>query len=292
MKIIAFITGGLLSLSFYGYVRYITTHLTTTAAFRQDAQTLESQRTLLAKYNAQKIDLTTNDNKNIAVLVIERPQAKKALVVCHPYRQNKEFLASFVELFPDYTIALFDFRGHGDSDKAPISFGIHEYQEVLTIAQYMKNKFPNLTLHGLGISMGGGALLHATIKQAPFDSIIIDSSFNNLESMLTRALKIRKFPQVIPNFAIPFILSSFEKTVQGTLQSMDLTTRVHECKIPLLVLHDQDDALCPHTYASTLHSLWQGDKSIHTFINTPHAFAFSTKPEEYTATINNFLERI
>ncbi len=292
MKTILAIAAIAFYIIFNGFVSHITNRLTTTPAFMQDSATLKNQRDLFAVHDAQKIFLRTNDNKKISAVLIERPHAQSSLIICHSYRRNKEHIAPFINLFPDYNLLLLDFRGHGESEKTPISFGIHEYHDVLAATKFMKNRFPDHLLIGLGISMGGAALLRAVVEGASFDKIIIDSSFNNLLDTLTRALQLRKFPEIIPNFTIPFILSSFERAVNGELESMNLVKHLPNINISALIMHDEKDEVCPFAYAQNTYDLLGGEKYLYTFNGTRHAYAFCDKPEEYARAVSTFISKI
>ncbi len=291
-KIILAITSTTLYALLYCYIGYISKRITTTKAFPQDTNTLSIQRNLLEKHKAKNILLQTNDDKKISATLVSRDNAKYAFILCHPYRKNKEFMTPFLELLSNDTLLFFDFRGHGESEKAPISLGIHEYKDVITVIDYMKKNFPELPLIGLGISMGGAALLKAAIEQPFFDALIIDSSFNNLSDTLTRLLSLRKFPETVPNFLIPYILSEFEHKVSGKIESMNLVSNLSNIKIPVLILHDQKDSICPFSCAQTLYNSLLGLKQLHIFNETRHAYAFYDKPEEYSQTLYNFINLI
>lgn len=273
------------------YIQHITSRLTQAPAFRQDQKTLTAQRTVFSAHGARSVVLETKDKKRLAAVLIERPQARGAFVFCHPYKQNKEYMAEYANLFPDYSLLFFDFRGHGDSESAPISLGIQEHYDVLAAANFMKERFPNLPLIGLGVSMGGASLLQAITKGAPFELAIIDSAFCDLSNILTTSLEKRKFPEIVPNFLIPFILKSFEYRVGGKIASMNLIKNIPEGKIltPVLILHDEQDDICPYSHAESLHAVLTGKKQLYMFKETKHACAFLNKPQEYKNIITFFI---
>lgn len=128
----------------------------------------EAQSQIMSKYNVERVTFTTVDNITLLGLLIKRPAARANILLCHGYHQKKERLLQFLDLFPDYNIFMFDFRGHGESHDHLISFGFHEADDVRAamacfkerIAQHVP-KDSSLPFVILGISMGGAAALKA-----------------------------------------------------------------------------------------------------------------------------------
>ncbi|CAF1614895.1 unnamed protein product [Didymodactylos carnosus] len=151
---------------------------------------------MMFKGKSAKFCLTTEDNIHIAGLLIERSASDSVLVICHGYKQSKEHLLALAELFPEYTIVLFDLRAHGDSGGNKISFGHHEYKDVCAILDFLKqdSRFNNKKLYGLGISMGAASMAHAASKLDVFDGLILDSCFSVIDfKVVTKFIKIPYF---------------------------------------------------------------------------------------------------
>lgn len=138
---------------------------------------LSERKKMVEQYGAQPVSVTTADNHKIAALYIGRPGAQRIFLICHGFKHSKEYMAGFLELFPDDSIVFIDLRGHGQSDGERVSLGLSEYLDVVAVVDYIKKNISStLPLYGLGISLGGSAVLRAAAAGAPFDAVISDSA--------------------------------------------------------------------------------------------------------------------
>ena len=96
------------------------------------------------------------------------------------------------ELVPHgYNVLTFDFRAHGDSGGQISSFGDLERRDVLGAVRWVRASHPQQSRQvlGLGISMGGAALLAASAEPTPegraIDKVAVYDTYNDLSSLVT-----------------------------------------------------------------------------------------------------------
>ncbi len=93
-------------------------------------------------------------------------QKRPAIVVCHGYRNARDELLSPLGIQlakAGYDLLLFDFRGHGASGDAPVSFGTTEAADVMASVRFLQS-LPGVDDQRIGIlgtGMGGYAAILA-----------------------------------------------------------------------------------------------------------------------------------
>lgn len=120
--------------------------------------------------------------------------AKGTLILAHGYRQNR--LPEFPQaidlvnsaLTEGYNFLLFDFRNCGESEKSITTFGLLESYDLISAVDLAHNLNPDLPIYVLGISMGAAAAVLAAEQSPLIKALIIDSSFADLKSYLSRHL--------------------------------------------------------------------------------------------------------
>jgi len=136
------------------------------------------------EHNAQKIDLHTDDGYRISALYFKRPQAKLTIiyvprgsftVVAVP----KEAYVVFSQIFPEYDILMFDWRGFWDSDGdrkmwLESEFSSKVYKDIQAAVEFIKDQNDNpIVLHGF--CFGADMALLATLKAQESGKSIADA---------------------------------------------------------------------------------------------------------------------
>jgi len=90
-------------------------------------------------------------------------------VLMHPVRGNRRSMVSRARTLKTagYSVLLFDFQAHGESDGERITFGFLESEDARTAAAFARARAPGLPLAAIGLSLGGIA---ATVAEPPVDA--------------------------------------------------------------------------------------------------------------------------
>lgn len=185
-----------------------------------DEEKNKFKKIIAQKYHPKKIKLKAADNKQLAAYLIERPSAKRVIILCHGYWQAKEFMHEFLDLFAHDTIYIPDLRAHGDSQGKFISFGYYETQDIKSGIQFLlKNpSTKKLPIIGFGISMGALILLKAVSEGMPFKALILDSALTDINNTLCYIFRRwGKFPFCMCDM----IVKNFEKLTQMSTVKID-----------------------------------------------------------------------
>lgn len=244
----------------------------------------------------EEVVFTAGDGTTLAGLWIPRKNPTATMVVCHGYRSGKEVLLGLADLFPSYELLFFDFRAHGDSDGSYITFGYHEYRDVIAAVACARKKSGavghRLPLIILAFSMGGASALKATSVQPDLcDAMIIDSSFADFASLMQTAFS-RKVG--LPSF--PFVpvaksmLNFFAGADLDTVAPIDWVAKFAK---PLLIIHSCTDQLIPPQAAIVLYAHAQHGSS-KLVISPPcrHGWLHHLSPQWYQKKVTKFVAKI
>lgn len=252
---------------------------------------VEGYDKLILNNNIEEISLTSEDNIKLSGLLIYRPLSKYTLLICHGYRQAKEFLYQFADLASDCSIFLFDLRAHGLSEGKKISFGYHEYKDVKTAYDFLikDHRTKNKPIIALGLSMGCFAILKAYSSGCKFSGLILDSCFVQLSDQIVRKLKIPSWFSGITNFFSDFIFSLYLGVSLKQIKPIDY---ISEVSIPILIIHSEDDKIVSVENAYKLFDKIRCQKKLWIVQQARHAFIHETSPNEYKKQINEFIKMI
>lgn len=129
-------------------------------------------------------------------------QARPAVVCSHDYGASRDQLLSplTVELTEmGYDVLLLDFRGHGQSGDAPVSFGQTETADVAAAVSYLAQRtdidVERIGLYGRG--MGGYASLLAAARLPGIRCVVAEGAYPSIDAHFRRTLGRTYLPKVI-----------------------------------------------------------------------------------------------
>lgn len=296
--VIGAITFLVISAAVLGISYYILSQLT----FVADPMLYEGRQSEIAKMisdelfkrtDIEKISYPSRDGLRLSAYLIKRKNAKANLLLCHGYRNTKEFMYAYIEMFPQCNIIMFDFRAHGESEGGIITIGCHEYKDVLASAEYMKNEVRGddgrmLPLVVLGISMGGASAVKAASVERRFcDALIIDSSFSNLNKMIRRGFSLKVG---LPMFPFLYVTKAMlEYFASCSIDTMDNQKAVESIIIPILFIHSCNDSFIKPSHSMRLYEhthaphtkLWIGPQCRHGWLHSGYSETYKHKVEKF-----------
>jgi len=89
-----------------------------------------------------------------------------------------------------YSVLLFDFQGHGESEGDQVTFGYLEAQDADSGFTFLQNQLTNKSIGVIGVSLGGAAaILSSVLTKA--DALILESVFPTIEEAVSNRLTMR-----------------------------------------------------------------------------------------------------
>ena len=257
----------------------------------------EKREWLIKEHGAKVCKFKNRDGIILSGLLIERKNPQATLFLCHGYHSSKEGFWRFATLFPSFNLFFFDFRAHGESSGEIITFGCHEYKDVLAASKYLKSninlpqnkKIPTFII---GISMGGAAAIKATkFDSSICDALIIDSSFTDLKTTLYTSFPVKSS---LPSYPfLPVMEKMLDYFGNCNITNMKPINHIKKIQQPIFFIHSCSDIMIPANNSIRMYKeaknknskIWIGPKCRHGYLHIFH-------PKKYKKKILSFFKKI
>lgn len=208
----------------------------------------------------------------------------------HPYRDCSGGHAMSRKLKLNTLVV--DQRSHGASDGHTISFGVRERKDCLAWSQYAANRFGTDTpLILSGLSMGAATVLMASELELPKSvaCIIADSPYSAPKAILEKVCVDKGYPLFLCR---PFLWLGALIYGGFRLNSCSAMDAVRHAKVPILLLHGEDDRLVPCEMSMEIAANCASRVEVATFPDAGHGLCYLTDPVRYEEVVSAFLRSV
>ena len=187
---------------------------------------------------------------------------------------------------------LVDQRAHGKSDGRTISFGVKERFDCLAWARYAAERWPGRPIVLMGVSMGAATVLMASDLDLPGEvrGIIADCPYSDPAAIIRKVGRDSMGPASI--LLYPFILLGARLYGGFGLTAASPVKAVRHGKVPILLIHGEDDRFVPCDMSRQIYDACTGEKTRVTIPGAPHAIAYILDPDRYGRAVRGFLASI
>lgn len=185
-----------------------------------------------------------------------------------------------------------DQRAHGSSGGTTISFGIREHRDCLCWVQYANKRFGNQTPIILsGLSMGAATVLMATALSLPenVSCVIADSPYSAPSAIIEKVCEDRHYPVLLCR---PFIHLGAWIYGHFRLDSCTAKDAVKSAKVPILLIHGEDDRLVPCSMSHEIAAASASPVTVQTFPLAGHGLSYMIDPVRYEKVVFDFLQTV
>lgn len=187
-----------------------------------------------------------------------------------------------------FNTLLVDQRAHGQSSGRTITFGVNESYDCLSWARYARERFGDIPIFLVGISMGGSTVLMASNLDLPKNvkGIISDCAFSSPKEIIC---KVCRDIGLIPRLIYPFVtlgailFGRFNPNKRSAIKS------VKESRVPIMIIHGEADKFVPCQMSSEIFESCTSEKYLHTFKNAGHGFSFASDVPRYEHLVREFI---
>jgi 3-oxoadipate enol-lactonase len=231
---------------------------------------------------------------NIAISYTEAgPAEAPAIIFIHGFPLNKSMWNKQIDALKDqYRVIAFDVRGHGESEAGDDHFSINLF--VSDLISFMENLAIKKAIL-CGLSMGGYIALYAAQKHPDlFNALILSDTSCAADTTEAKHRRIMAIEDIkinglknfannsITNLFAPgslisksqeislvrdMIMNTSSQSIYNTMHAlairMETCSRLHEIKIPVLILVGIDDIITPLSSAKVMH------ENSHDWIKSP-----------------------
>lgn len=220
---------------------------------------------------------------------IPRKDSKRVLILVHVKNSNRTFFLSIGKQLwtKDFSLLLFDLRGHGQSDGEHYSYGQHEQQDIVGAVNFVKSKgFNPASIGVMGWSMGAASSIMAMSQTPDIKALVSDSSYGDLRRVTNTRLGFSSllFPGVV--IAGRIFLNVDIDQVKPEVSITHLGDR------HVFLIHGDSDLTVP--VSEFYHLKLAGGANIMETWELPglgHAQAYSSQPAEYIRRVVAFFNQ-
>lgn len=217
-----------------------------------------------------------------------------ATVMLHGFGGSKAEVLAATPIFwqRGCDLLLYDARGHGDSDRALLSFGANEREDLLRVVEWVtaRTALPRSRIGLIGWSYGAAtAIQGASEAGGDVGFVIADSSFSSMGD-IARVQAERQYGVWAKLFVPGALLAS---SIRGGFDARDPApiSVIDDVRSPVLLVHSRQDGFTPVEHSERIFA--ESDQSRTRLVipewEAPHAFSFTRNPVAYTALVDSFL---
>ncbi|MGH7565046.1 MAG: alpha/beta hydrolase [Gemmatimonadota bacterium] len=223
-----------------------------------------------------------------------RPGTSRTIVSLHGYRGHMgQLLGLSTNLWrAGFNVLLFDFRGRGRSDAAPISMGLWERRDLEAALDAVGRRIPDARIGLLGFSMGAAvAVLGGSDPRVR--AIVLDSCFASqrevLEGLAIREAARHLGGRVDGRLFLPVMEWWHRRLGKPPFAEIAPVDAIGELDKPMLVIHGTGDATVPSEQAERLAA--EAPADLWLVPGAHHCGAYFVDREGYTARVTAFFQR-
>lgn len=192
-----------------------------------------------------------------------------------------------------YSVLVFDLRGHGQSDPAPMGAGLDERDDVLGAVDYVLERQDHgsgtLFLHGN--SYGGAIALLAGWRDNRVSGVFADSAFASLSSLVAQEVSRRTgLPEWAARALRPGVTLAGRLLHGVDIGAVNPAAAAARYDYPLGLAHCRPDERIPVAHFHELRAQLRHEPMAQLFEDCPHSDAWPAHPRRYEALVRGYFE--
>ncbi|MGH7558096.1 MAG: alpha/beta hydrolase [Gemmatimonadota bacterium] len=239
-------------------------------------------------------EFRTADGIAIRGWFLPRPGTSQTILSLHGYRGHMgQLLGISTNLWrAGFNVLLFDFRGRGRSEPAPISMGLWERRDLEAALDAVGRRIPDARIGLLGFSMGAAvAVLGGNDPRVR--AIVLDSCFASqreiLEEMAIREAARYLGARVDGRLFLPVMEWWHRRLGKPGFREIAPVDAIGGLDKPILVIQGTGDVTVPYAHAQRLAAEAAADLWL--VSGAHHCGAYFVDREAYTKRVTTFFQR-
>ncbi len=248
----------------------------------------------LAAVPYEEVKITSHDGLRLRGRYYYQCDGAPLAICFHGYRgtPTRDFSGgSRVLAKLGYNLLLVEERAHCGSEGHTISFGVNERKDCLAWVFHFHYRFPETEMLLVGVSMGAATVLMASALPLPdcVRGIIADCPFTEPLEIIKKTGKDMHIPPFVTAVMAPVAARLFGRF---NLRGASALQAVKEAKVPILLIHGEDDTFVPCTMSFQLHAAAPELSELHTFPGANHGVSYVQDPARYALLTEQFSRRV
>ena len=237
------------------------------------------------KAESVRIPSTSGSTLSAWLAVPENP--KGAVVLLHCVRCNRLDMLSRGELLwsAGYAVLLPDLQAHGESPGDAITFGYLESRDAIASVEYLRHRFTELPIGGLGSSLGGAAFLLAA-ESLSLDALVLESVYPTIDEAVDNRIAIRLGP--LSKILAPMLLFQLKPRLGVAPSDLRPIDHLDAISFPVLVMGGTLDQHTTEAETRRLFDAAREPKELWLVEGAEHEDLLRFDPEAYSAVVSPF----
>lgn len=186
-----------------------------------------------------------------------------------------------------------DQRSHGKSEGSAITFGIQERKDCLAWVGYAISRFgDDVKIVLAGLSMGAATVLMATDLDLPVNvvGIMADCPYSSPKEIIKTVC--RRDMHLPAWLMYPFVKLGALIFGGFHLEESSAVTAVTNAKIPILIIHGEDDRFVPCDMSRNIQRACPSQITLETIPDAGHGLCYMVAPDRYEKITTDFLQKV
>lgn len=154
----------------------------------------------------EEVTFPSADGARLAGWLAVADKAKAVILLCHGFGDTRADLLWHLAFLhrAGFSVCLFDFRAHGQSDGDTCTFGYREVNDLLGAVRYLRERRETASqkIGALGVSMGAAVCLMGAARTQEIDAVVADNPYAGLDRAVRQRFRAY-FGPFAPVFAVP-----------------------------------------------------------------------------------------
>lgn len=238
----------------------------------------------------ERVEITARDGTRLVARYHHVRDGAPLEIQCHGYRGSavRDFCGGNpLAAEMGHNTLLIDQRASGKSGGRVITFGIRERLDILDWIAYARRRFGDVPILLIGVSMGGASVLMASGEALPdcVAGVIADCPYSAPADIIGSVIRMMHLD---PRYALPLVRMAARLFGGFSLYACTAREAVARARVPLLLLHGEDDRLVPCDMSREIAAAAGTLATLYTFPGADHGMSFMSDPDRYRKAVTEF----
>lgn len=238
----------------------------------------------------EPVSFRTDDGVTLRGWWFTRPASDRVIVGCTGHRGTKQDLLGIGSGLwrAGSNVLLFDYRGCGESDTAPLSVGHNEQADLRAAVGFARERLPGGRIGIVGYSMGGALAILTAATDPSVRAVVTDCAYASLREVVAHAYRRRRVPAQL--LALTDLLNQWRHGYSlAALRPVDVVGAI--APRPILIIHGGADMVTPVEQGRQLYAAAGEPKELWIVSDVPHCGAYFADRRGYVERVAAFFDR-
>lgn len=240
----------------------------------------------------EEVDLVTVDGVAFGAWFFRQSGSPQVIVISPGHKSRRQDLLGIaVSLWrKGFNVLCYSYRGMPASDRAPITMGVREVQELAAALALARRRVRGARIGLLGYSMGAVVSLLGAAGDPSVEALVLDSPFSDLRQLLGENIRRRCLLPGAPFSTCVSLLMRLRHGVRLADASPIAVLSGLEPR-PLFFIHGGADTTTSVQHSRRLYDAYRGPREIWIVQGAPHTGAYYADRALYVERVAGFFAR-